>query len=285
MAGDWIPVRNTLDRTREVTIIRAKTGMTCDAVVGALVRFWGWASEETEDGFIVGADRNTLIQLTNADECFWKALEDVGWLIIDANGVTIPNFDNWLSESVKKRLHEQIRSRKNRSAYEKRTNVRGERTENVRARADRREEKRREEKREEDRDVVSAAVPPLSADADPSLPILTSENGHLGPTADELMAAWNAAPCVKCSRVAGKRRIVLTARNRDPYFREHWRAAISRVADCQFLRGENDRGWVADVDWFLRPDTVLKIMEGKYDDREPAAKSGFLADLFGENVK
>lgn len=39
-----------------------------------------------------------------------------------------------------------------------------------------------------------------------------------------------------------------------------------RIQKSSFCQGKNDRGWVASFDWFIRPDTVVKIMEGKYDD-------------------
>ena len=30
---------------------------------------------------------------------------------------------------------------------------------------------------------------------------------------------------------------------------------------------QNDRGWRADIDWYIKPDTIAKVMEGKYDNR------------------
>jgi hypothetical protein len=43
--------------------------------------------------------------------------------------------------------------------------------------------------------------------------------------------------------------------------------ALNRVAKSSFCRGQNERGWKADIDWFLKPDTLTKILEGKYDDQ------------------
>ena len=44
----------------------------------------------------------------------------------------------------------------------------------------------------------------------------------------------------------------------------YWRGVIEHVVASDFCKGQNDRGWVADVDFLLRPDTHLKVMEGKY---------------------
>ncbi len=43
----------------------------------------------------------------------------------------------------------------------------------------------------------------------------------------------------------------------------------------RFLRGVSDRGWVADFEWFVRPESVTKLLEGKYDNRQgvPANKT------------
>lgn len=45
------------------------------------------------------------------------------------------------------------------------------------------------------------------------------------------------------------------------------------------LRCFADGGWRPDLDWLLRPDSVLSILEGKYDwDKQPTASKD---DLFG----
>ena len=39
---------------------------------------------------------------------------------------------------------------------------------------------------------------------------------------------------------------------------------FTKVKDIPFLMGDNDKGWMADLDFILRPDKVTKIMEGSY---------------------
>lgn len=49
---------------------------------------------------------------------------------------------------------------------------------------------------------------------------------------------------------------------------EEWAAAIRRLSASSFCRAQNDRGWVATFDWLIaNPDNVVKVLEGKYDDR------------------
>ncbi len=42
-------------------------------------------------------------------------------------------------------------------------------------------------------------------------------------------------------------------------------AALDRVRTSRACQGEGDRGWIADIDWFLRADTVTRLLEGKLD--------------------
>ena len=39
----------------------------------------------------------------------------------------------------------------------------------------------------------------------------------------------------------------------------------------RFLTGENDRGWVMDFDWLLKPANFVKVLEGKYHREEDVA--------------
>jgi len=85
----------------------------------------------------------------------------------------------------------------------------------------------------------------------------------------EIISKWNAidGQYVHTSRKPTKKR--LTAfRNRMK--ETGWYAdavdAIQKIkrGECGFF-GHNDRNWKADIDWFLKPDSVTRILEGKYD--------------------
>jgi hypothetical protein len=89
--------------------------------------------------------------------------------------------------------------------------------------------------------------------------------GEVPPLADALFHLWSEFDFLpQIQSVTTKRKAALSSRMKDPYFRDHWQEAISKIGESEFLKGNNDRGWRADIDWFLRPDSVTKIMEGKY---------------------
>ena len=47
---------------------------------------------------------------------------------------------------------------------------------------------------------------------------------------------------------------------------------MRRIVLSDFCNGKNDRGWKANFDFLLRPNTHIKAMEGAYDNREGSKK-------------
>ena len=93
--------------------------------------------------------------------------------------------------------------------------------------------------------------------------------------ADDVKSAWNTMregvecadgePLPKTVRMTKKRRAALNQRASEEGWLESWREAVKKVPDGPWLCGHNPSGWKADIEWFLKPDSVTKIMEGKYD--------------------
>lgn len=44
---------------------------------------------------------------------------------------------------------------------------------------------------------------------------------------------------------------------------------FDRCSSSRFLKGDNNRGWKADFDWISNKTNWVKILEGKYDNKEP----------------
>jgi hypothetical protein len=84
---------------------------------------------------------------------------------------------------------------------------------------------------------------------------------------DEIIESWNklSPQFKKACDWSKKRNVALGARVRESFWRDNWRAALEKLPSSPFLRGESERGWKANLDWFLKPDSVTKIMEGQYD--------------------
>lgn len=114
MAGDWIPVTVGLQKRREVVGIASRTGRDIFEVVGLLVTFWGWVSEESNDGTLLSLCERDVCRAVGGDEPFWSAVIEFGWLSKTDTGLVIPNWDRWMGASAKKRLQDVIRQRRRR---------------------------------------------------------------------------------------------------------------------------------------------------------------------------
>ncbi len=115
----------------------------------------------------------------------------------------------------------------------------------------------------------------------------------------EFVKAWNALgrPFKEIEVWSKKRNAAFQSRMRDSKF--DWRKLLGIISKSPFCQGQNDRGWIADVEFFLRPGTYIKAMEGKYDERvssfgakhsgggaaTTAGKRKQLEDLFGKAKK
>jgi hypothetical protein len=88
--------------------------------------------------------------------------------------------------------------------------------------------------------------------------------------ASEVLSLWNSRnELAKVRSFTQNRKRAIKARMNDPFFRQNWKEAFQRMLESPFLTGTNDKGWRADFDWFIKPDSVPRIMEGKYDRKAP----------------
>jgi hypothetical protein len=50
---------------------------------------------------------------------------------------------------------------------------------------------------------------------------------------------------------------------------DKWKLACDKLAVSDFCNGQNDRGWIANLDFMLQPSRFNKLIEGAYDNRPP----------------
>lgn len=85
-----------------------------------------------------------------------------------------------------------------------------------------------------------------------------------------VLDAWNEMAKSVGARAAIEltpaRQRALSARLSNPSWRSRWRDALALIPGRPFLLGAGTRGWRADLDWFLRPDTVTRLLEGGWSD-------------------
>lgn len=98
----WIKIDTTLFHKPEVVRISALLGTKKTETVGLLVQLWTLADGLTEDGFIQYYGRAEIDCLVEK-KGFCKALEDVGWIELTADGVTLCKFEKHNGKSAKRR--------------------------------------------------------------------------------------------------------------------------------------------------------------------------------------
>lgn len=82
----------------------------------------------------------------------------------------------------------------------------------------------------------------------------------------EILNAWNALGLTPIRNIAGKRKALLSAR-----LKEHGKdavlEAIGNIKASSFLRGQSRTGWQITFDWFIKPSSFQKVLEGNYADK------------------
>lgn len=95
----------------------------------------------------------------------------------------------------------------------------------------------------------------------------------------QIMEAWNQAleenesplPKVKQIKQGTQRQKHIKARWKEHPDLETWKTVIQKAAFSDFLNGRSPGSqWQASFDWIVKsPDNFLKVLEGKYDNRDP----------------
>jgi len=109
--------------------------------------------------------------------------------------------------------------------------------------------------------MTSPAVEIEAGEAEPAAEPIELKPEHVVEAWND-MARRNGLSAVKILN-DGRRKKLATRIRQHPI--EDWTEAIAAIERSPFLRGENDRGWRADFDFFLEPRNFTKLIEGGYD--------------------
>lgn len=257
MALAWIKIEKATPRKPEILRLSEILQIHPDEAFGMCFRFWSWCDDQLKTGhaFVTKSCDKSVTHVTLdrviGHAGFASALEEVGWIEVEGGQITVPNFDRHLSQSAKNRADSAERQQKRRHK-------------NVTKNCDK--SVTREEKRREDKYKGKDPLPPAVL-IDP-----------ISQIESEFIASWNAAKGVVACRgdsLTPKRRQAIRCRLKDAAW--DWRAALAKFP--LKLVASDPNGWKPDVDWFLRPDSVARILEGKYDWAKSDKKTG--ASLFG----
>ena len=102
MAGDWIKFELcTLDKP-EVCQIAEWAGIDPDAVVGKLMRVWGWFDQQTDNGNAPSVTKKLLDRLVGVND-FCDYMKLVDWMVEEEGVISLPHFDRHNGKTAKNR--------------------------------------------------------------------------------------------------------------------------------------------------------------------------------------
>jgi hypothetical protein len=102
MALEWIKFELHTSNKPEVWEIAGKLGVDPDAVVGKLLRVWGWFSNQTTDGNAPSVTK-ALLDRDCGVVGFCAEMIKAGWMIEENGRIRLPNFDRHNSQTAKTR--------------------------------------------------------------------------------------------------------------------------------------------------------------------------------------
>lgn len=69
--------------------------------------------------------------------------------------------------------------------------------------------------------------------------------------------------------ITDKRKQAIGARYRENDMNlDNFKISFELVQASSFLKGENSRNWMADFDWIMKPNNFVKVIEGKYENKQ-----------------
>lgn len=145
MAGEWLKMECATPDKPEVLALTVRMGWDDpDLTVGKLFRLWRWFDQQTTDGNARGVTPALLDRQVGVTG-FIQAVSAVGWLTIEADGITLINFDRHNGKTAKERAL----TAKRVAAHKANASGNGEGNAPTVSAPLPREEKKREEKKEE----------------------------------------------------------------------------------------------------------------------------------------
>jgi hypothetical protein len=243
----WIKFDHTTLNKPEVFLIKKNLSLNKAETLGHLLILWTWFDQISEDGQTIGT-LEIVDELTTPG--FAETLVNIGWLEHLEGKLILPNFSNHNGQTAKARAVDAKRKSENR-----RTKVGL--------------EKRREEKIKEDNTYLRNK---------PNKPcgvlVKFKEEKKTDQTPyTEITEIWNKAAagtnCPKATRLSKKRKTQIKALCKD-YTIEEIEATFQKLVNIPFMTGQNQRGWIANIDYATRADPFLRIFEdGENNNQKP----------------
>lgn len=254
----WLKIDQTLRDHHKICDAADELQVDPAHMTGMMVLLWLWAIDNAPSGSLAGVSAGTIArgaQYGGDPTAFVEALKRQELLDEGPDGLQIHDWEEHAGNLIDRRQKDAKRKAAERAA-----------------------KKAAEPETSEGRpaDVRKKSAPRVEQSKSRErvdIPSPSDEGEGEAPAADpipieKLRILWNDT-CLSYSKangVNGNRRTLMTARWKEHQDLDWWKAYFDRIEASSFLKGKNDRGWKATLDWILNAANMDKILEGKYDE-------------------
>jgi hypothetical protein len=102
VAGDWIKLEHATPDKPEILAMADSLGIEPEHVLGAAIRVWIWADQQSRDGNALSVTQSSLDRIARVTG-FGAAMVETGWLVVGDRQIEIPNFIRHNGQSAKQR--------------------------------------------------------------------------------------------------------------------------------------------------------------------------------------
>lgn len=249
----WIESHQTLGRHPKTNRAAKALGITRPHLVGHLHFLWWWVLEYAPDGHLgkyEAPDIATAAEWPGDPDAFVDALLECGagepgFLRKDEDGLVVHDWLDYAGRMLEKRKlnAERVRLSRARNAHVTRTS-------------------------HECNALPYRTVPYQREESSPPAPDSTKSEPEKpkGPEPEDLLRVWNEnrGPMLGAKSLSEIRRRAAKARLHQEPDLAFWTTLARNLAVSPFHTGDNDRGWVADFDFFIRPKTLTQAKDGAF---------------------
>ena len=265
----WIQVHQQLKDHRKLLAAADELETEPAHMLGLLISFWLWALDNAPTGSLAGISTRTIARAAqwsgNAEELV-DALTLAGFLDTDDTGeLEIHDWYEYTGKLIDQREAEKIRSRNRRAAKQAAKQV--DRMATAGQTADEPKNDSPQTVGRVDQSRVDKTIPDKSRDIEPK-----GSPAEAVPYQQIVDMYHDYCPSYPTLRnISSKRKQAMAARWKE-YKKdaEIFRELFQRAESSSFLKGKNQRNWTADFNWLMNSENMAKVLEGKYDDQQPA---------------
>lgn len=105
-----------------------------------------------------------------------------------------------------------------------------------------------------------------------------------GGSPEALVELWNELAgklLTPCRKLTDKRRRAARARLREFPDRADWVRFIQHTTSSPWHTGHNSSGWKANFDWLIKPESIVKFLEGRFNNAPTKPAEAYRGELDG----